>query len=85
MPVWSTFAEVWASVEPLQGREYWNAQQTQSDITHKVRMRWLEGVDSKMQIVWLTNGSTALYMKEKPRQVIEGKKIELEVMCGEEA
>jgi SPP1 family predicted phage head-tail adaptor len=35
---WAAVADVWASVEPLSGRELWNAQQVQPDVTHRVRM-----------------------------------------------
>lgn len=31
---------VWASIEPLSGRELFQAQQVKADITHRVRLRW---------------------------------------------
>lgn len=31
---------LWSSVEPLLGRELWNAQQVQADITHRLRTRY---------------------------------------------
>lgn len=34
----------WASIEPLNGRELWEAQQVQSDVTHRVRLRYHAGV-----------------------------------------
>lgn len=39
-------AEVWASVEPLSGRELFYAQQVQSHTTHRVRIRHIEGLTS---------------------------------------
>lgn len=36
---WSPVAEAWASVEPLSGRELWQAQQVQSQVSHRVRLR----------------------------------------------
>ena len=38
-PDWQTVATVWASVEPLSGRELWQAQQVVSEVTHRVRLR----------------------------------------------
>ncbi len=49
---WSTFATVWASIEPLRGDEYFTAQQTGASISHRVRMRYLDGVLPKMRILW---------------------------------
>lgn len=36
---WVDVATVYASVEPISGREFFNAAQIQSDITHRIRMR----------------------------------------------
>lgn len=38
--VWSTFAETFAKVEPLVGREFIAAQAEHSELTAKVTMRW---------------------------------------------
>ena len=32
-------ATVWGSVKPLEGNEYWQAQQTQSQTSHRVKIR----------------------------------------------
>ena len=37
---WSTDATVWASVEPLSGRELVSAQVQHAETTHRVRMRY---------------------------------------------
>jgi len=41
---WGTEKEAWGSIEPLTSREYFQAQQMQSDVTHKIRMRYLVGL-----------------------------------------
>lgn len=41
---WTTIATVWASVEPLSGRELLSSQQIQGETTHRIRMRYLSGV-----------------------------------------
>jgi len=48
---WAPFATVWASVEPLLGREYFDAQREQADVSHRVRMRYLAGVTHNMRVV----------------------------------
>lgn len=47
---WTTFAEVRASVEPLQGREFFASQQMQAEVTTRFRIRYLDGVTADMRI-----------------------------------
>ena len=49
---WSTFAERWASVDGLSSREVLLTGQQQTEITHRVRMRYLDGFASTMRILW---------------------------------
>lgn len=44
---WQT---VWGSIEPISGREYFSAQQIQSDITTRIRLRYQPGITPKMRI-----------------------------------
>ena len=37
---WKDDAELWAAIWPLRGTEYYNAQQVESAITHKFRIRY---------------------------------------------
>lgn len=37
---WSTVATSWASIQPIAGSEYTNAQQQQAAITHRVNVRY---------------------------------------------
>lgn len=75
---WSTFATVWASVEPLQGREYFQAQQAQATVTHKVTMRHLDGVTHDMRV---KHGSRALNIVSVIDTEERGR--ELVLMCEE--
>lgn len=43
---WQDVAFVWASVEPLSGREYFNARQINSEVTTKITMRYIKDLDS---------------------------------------
>ena len=49
---WADFADVWASVEPLIGREYMAAKQITAEVSHKIRMRYIEGLLPTMTIAW---------------------------------
>lgn len=44
---WQEVATVWASVEPLSGKEYFNAQQVNSEISTKVIIRYIESLSSQ--------------------------------------
>lgn len=48
---WSTVATVWASIEPLNGREYFEAKTTNQEITTRFRIRYRTGLDESMRIV----------------------------------
>lgn len=43
---WSKKATRKAAIEPLKGREFFEAQQLGAEITHKVTMRYYDGLDS---------------------------------------
>ena len=49
---WTTYATVWAQVQPLRGREYIDLRAAQAEITTRIRMRYLSGLDTTMQIVF---------------------------------
>lgn len=52
LPTWVTFAERWASVEPIEtsGREYLQAKAIEADISHTVTLRHLAGVTPKHRV-----------------------------------
>lgn len=47
---WQTWATVYASVEPLNGRELFAAQEHHAEVTTRIRMRYREGVTAKMRV-----------------------------------
>jgi SPP1 family predicted phage head-tail adaptor len=49
---WSTFSEVWASVQGVSAREFLLAGQQQVEISHRVRMRYLTGLTPQMRLSW---------------------------------
>jgi SPP1 family predicted phage head-tail adaptor len=49
---WTDVATVPASVSPLSGRELFAAQQVNVEATTEIRIRYLEGVDTRMRITF---------------------------------
>ena len=49
---WADFADTWASIEPLIGREYMAAKQISAEVSHKIRMRYIAGLLPTMKIAW---------------------------------
>jgi SPP1 family predicted phage head-tail adaptor len=49
---WSTCAERWASVEGLSGREVLLSGQQQTEVTHRVRLRYVAGLSTRMRLSW---------------------------------
>ena len=49
---WSTFVERWASVQGISAREFLLSGQQNTEISHRVRLRYVEGLTSTMRILW---------------------------------
>ncbi len=49
---WTNVATVWAAVEPLQGREYFQAQAVNAEVTTRVRIRYRAGIVPTMRILF---------------------------------
>lgn len=49
---WLDVATTWASVDPISGRDFYAAEQKQSEVTHKVRLRYRSGITTAMRIFW---------------------------------
>lgn len=46
------FKQVWASISPVSGRESFLSNANYSTVTHKVKIRYLDGLDASMQIAY---------------------------------
>ena len=76
--VWSTFKTIRVSIEPLRGREFFDSEKFNSEVTHKIKMRYLGGLTSKMRIKFGTryfNILSVININERNR--------ELHLMCAE--
>ena len=49
---WATYAERWASVEGVSARESLTAGQSQIDVSHRVRLRYVDGLTQNMRFLW---------------------------------
>lgn len=83
---WTTLATVAAGIEPISGREYFAAQQVQSEVTHRVTIRYFAGVNPKDRIVW-TDPATDVARYFDIRAVIDRdeRHREMSLMCVEHA
>lgn len=50
--VWEDFATVFASVNPISGREYFSAQAAQASTTHHIDFWYIPGVTSEMRVIF---------------------------------
>jgi len=75
---WSTFAERWASVEGLSSREVLQSGQQQTEVSHRVRMRYLPGLAQTMRLKW--RGRTL----EITSLLEHGNRTEHELLCVED-
>lgn len=75
---WSRVAEVWASVEPLSGREFFAAEHQQSEISHRVVMRYRGGITATMRVV---HEDRELYIQSVINVRERGR--EMQLMCRE--
>jgi len=75
---WQDVATVWASVEPLNGRELYAAQQVKAELTHRIRIRYMSGIKPEMRIVF-DNRSFDIEAIIDPEERHES----LELLCSE--
>lgn len=74
---WQTVATVWGKVEPLRGREFFAAGQSQSEVEVRVRIRYRSGITTQMRVLWRDAAHDII-------SVIEplGAREQLELMCS---
>lgn len=75
---WTDWATVWAAVEPLRGREFMEAKQVQAEVTHRMRMRYRDGISPEKRVSF--DGRTfdilaVIHVAEREREV--------QLMCRE--
>ena len=76
---WVPFDEVRGEVDPLQGREFFSAQQSHAEQTHRISMRYIKGIKPTMRVVW---GERVFEIKSPPLNPME-QNYEIQLMCKE--
>ena len=76
---WSTLATVWGAIWPVRAKEFVSMGQTQSEVTHKIGIRYRNDVTTKMRIEFNSRYFSI-------NQVInpDERNIMLELVCTEE-
>ncbi len=77
---WATVATVWASVEPLSGRELLAARDVRADVTTRIRIRYRTGITPKMRA---TMGSAVYEISEVIDRTMHHR--DLELLCTAQA
>lgn len=75
---WETFAERWASVEGVSSREFLQAGQQQIDMSHRVRLRYVDGLTQNMRFAWRGRKLEIVSLLE------HGNRSEHEALCQEQ-
>ena len=47
---WAEYATTWASIETGNGREFFAARQVMADLTHTIRLRYIEDLKPEMRV-----------------------------------
>jgi SPP1 family predicted phage head-tail adaptor len=72
---WTTFAEVWAEIRDMTGKEYFAAQATQNAVQTKITIRYRAGIVPAMRVV---HGADVYNIEA----VLGQDKISLLLMCS---
>lgn len=77
---WQDVATTWGAVEPLSGREYLAALQTQAEVTTRIRLRYRSDVtlQPEMRATWTGHVYDILAIVE-----VETRQREVHLMCRE--
>ena len=75
---WSNSSAVWASVEGVSAREALIAGQQDTSVTHKVRLRYLPGLNSQHRFSWRGRTLEIVSLLE------HGNRSEHEAICQEQ-
>jgi SPP1 family predicted phage head-tail adaptor len=65
---YTNFAEVWAEVIPLSGRELLTAGQILPEATMRINIRWLAGINEKFRILYDNVAYDIQYIAELKRR-----------------
>jgi len=76
---WTDVATVWAGVEPLKGREFYDAQQVNAELSVRVVIRYRSDVAA----TWRVKHGDRAYAIQQPPIDPDMRHRELQLMCSE--
>jgi SPP1 family predicted phage head-tail adaptor len=76
---WENVLTTRASILPISGKEYFEAEVKNAELTHRIQLRFIKGIDSKMRVQF---GSRSFDIVSPPINFQE-KNVELQLMCKE--
>lgn len=76
---WDDVVPVWVSIEPLVGKQYFAAETVNSEVTHKIKMRYRKGITPDMRCVF----KTRIFEIISPPINFKERNVELQIMCKE--
>jgi SPP1 family predicted phage head-tail adaptor len=74
---WTDYTERWASVDGVSSREALAAGQSQVEMSHRVRLRYVDGLTQSMRIMWQGRKLEIVSLLE------HGHRSEHELLCQE--
>ena len=76
--IWNDVLTTWANINPISGREYYQAETVNSDLTHKIRLRYRKGITPDMRVIY---NNRIFYIVSVINEY--EKNIVLQLMCRE--
>lgn len=76
---WTNVGQRWASIEPLNGKEFMEAQQLGSEVTHRVKLRHFPGLTPKHRLTFGTRTFNIVSVLN-----LDERSIVAELMCKED-
>lgn len=84
IPTWTDVSTVWASVEPLSGREYLAARQEQQEVRTRITIRWRPGMKPGNRVLWTDHGGVTHVYDIEDVIADPTSRIWIELMCVED-
>lgn len=80
---WVSYGDRWASIEPMQGREYFSASQIQSSVNTRIRVRYDAGINETMRVKFVADRASGLthYYDIEAALPIKERRHEMQLMC----
>lgn len=82
---WVDVANIWAEIGTINGKEIYKAMEFDTVITHRIRTRYIKGIDPKMRIAYGKNddGTPKRIFRIINAVDVDERHKELEILCVE--